>query len=74
MANHDWIVDVLSDVQRYSQKNSLRRLSAVTNILIELARLDLTDDARKQGYPVPAREPRLIGFPKKVISTPESEK
>lgn len=65
MANHDWIIEVLSDMQSYARENRLKRVAASTNILIELIRLDLIDDARDQGYPVP-ETPHVLNFPGRV--------
>ena len=46
---HDWILDVLTDLRSYAQKNSLPEIAAEAEALLEVARAEIARSYRSGG-------------------------
>lgn len=48
-ANHEWILDVISDLQAYAQQNKLTKVQASAINMLAVARRDIIGDAEGNG-------------------------
>jgi hypothetical protein len=59
---HEWIFDVLNDLQTYAEKNGLTQIATETGRLLITARAELTAVTRAEQVAVPdtAGEPGVV--------------